>query len=441
MKNTEYIKKLENRIRKLESTLNIVSDHHGISETKLKEQAETVQHELDESENRFKIIIHNAPSLICGMSNDGTATFINPTIEKITGYTNDELAGQNLWEKFFSGIKNKPFEELVETISTSKELVDYEMQLTCKNGDRRDIVWSSFTKQDEKNNIIEVICFGNDITKRKQAENSLKVAHDELENIIRDRTNALKIAKEEAEFANQAKSEFLSNMSHELRTPMHQILSYSQFGVNKFDKVKKDKLLSYFVKIGSIGKNLLSLLNDLLDISKLESGMFEYNMQRVNVIKVINNVLNEFYTIIEEKGIFLDIEKTDIPTEIACDENKIAQVLRNLISNAIKFTPSGKKVAISVKSSEILIKAKKSVPAMSINIRDQGVGIPKTELNSVFDKFVQSSITKTKAGGTGLGLSICKEIVKGHGGKIWAENIPDGGANLCIVLPYEQEGD
>jgi signal transduction histidine kinase len=293
----------------------------------------------------------------------------------------------------------------------------------------------------DKNEIIGVTSFAQNITERRQAEEALKNAHIELEKRVEERTYELKMAKEDAEFANKAKSEFLSNMSHEFRTPMHQILSFSQFGVSKINKVNSEKLLHYFLKIGDIGEKLMLLLDNILDLSKLESGKMDYERSRKDLKQVIGNVSKEFNSLINEKGVILEIAENNIPAEIICDEYKIGQVIRNFLSNAIKFTPTDKKITLSIEHSELPVEQQqtnnKSVPSILFSVKDQGIGVPDVELNSVFDKFVQSSKTKTGAGGTGLGLAICKEIIDAHNGKIWAVNNPEGGATFSFMLPYE----
>jgi PAS domain S-box-containing protein len=280
-------------------------------------------------------------------------------------------------------------------------------------------------------------------TVRKQAEEALKIAHDELEIKVVERTADYKKAKEEAEHANKLKSEFLANMSHELRTPMHGILSFSRFGIDKIDTASKGKNLNYFKKIKTAGDRLMSLLDNLLDLSKLDAGKEVYKMEDVNSWQVAKDAVFEIETIWKEKNLIVKVEDPLIPTKIICDKDKIDQVIRNLLSNAIKFTPVDKHITFSFSSCELpnrqISAEKEVVSALTISVKDEGIGIPEDELDSIFDKFIQSSKTKTGAGGTGLGLAICKEIIQAHNGKIWAENNPEGGATFSFMLPYEQD--
>jgi signal transduction histidine kinase len=289
---------------------------------------------------------------------------------------------------------------------------------------------------------------------RKLAQEALKKANDELEQKVAERTKVLRqeiderkqietcllIAKQDAESANLFKSEFLSNISHEIRTPMHQIMSFSKFGINKVNQGNSEKLLGYFTKINTICNNLRMLMNDLLDLSKLEAGRVDYNMQPHNLSTILENILIEFGSLTQEKGIEVVSDTITDPLVVSCDETKIIQVFRNLIANAVKFTASGNKVSMRMQSEEFPLVNGENEPVVSISISDQGIGIPEDELELVFDKYTQSSKTKTGDGGTGLGLAICKEIIKAHNGKIWAENNSEGGATFIFMLPYEQMG-
>jgi PAS domain S-box-containing protein len=280
-----------------------------------------------------------------------------------------------------------------------------------------------------------------DITERKQAEKALQKAHNELEIKVEERTADYKKAKEEAERANKLKSEFLANMSHELRTPMHGILSFSKFGIQKADSISKEKNLSYFKQINDSGKRLMTLLNNLLDLSKLETGKEVYKMELVNICQVVKDNVASLQLVFEDRLLNITISDPAKHLEIKCDKNKINQVIKNLLFNAIKFSPNNKAIIVSIQLDKLPIDRhqtnNETIPALCVSVKDEGLGIPANELESVFDKFFQSSKTKTGAGGTGLGLSICKEIIQAHSGKIWAENNPEGGSTFSFVLPYK----
>ena len=276
--------------------------------------------------------------------------------------------------------------------------------------------------------------------KIQEAYNQLKEKNKILELEIQERIRVeaeLKRAKQAAEEANILKTEFLANISHELRNPMHQILSYSKYGIDKIEKPKQ-KLLHYFIQSRKAAERLMLLLNDLLDLSKMEAGRMDYKMETFNVYQIINEALSELKPMIEEKDLSLKVVDPSILTKVICDYYKVGQVIRNLLSNAIKFTPEGRNIDIRFERNE-LEHENNTVSCLQVSVCDQGVGIPENELMSVFDKFTQSSKTKTGAGGTGLGLSICREIVKAHHGKIWVKNNPEGGATFSFTLPYKQD--
>lgn len=250
------------------------------------------------------------------------------------------------------------------------------------------------------------------------------------------KNTSLEMAKNEAEKANMMKSYFLANISHELRTPMHGIISFSELGISKIDTLPKEKIKYYFSNILLSAKRLMTLLNDLLDLSKLESGQMQFDIKSTDVLPLINNCVTDYSEIINKKSINLTIAASTINTHALIDEGKISQVLHNLISNAIKFSNDKNKICITFSSAKLTIN-NKSHTALTINVSDHGIGIPEDELESVFDKFVQSSVTQKEKGGTGLGLAIAKEIIEQHQGCISATNNPDGGVTFSFTVPCQ----
>ena len=260
---------------------------------------------------------------------------------------------------------------------------------------------------------------------------SLSVAFNNMAENLNEKTERLKNMMREVEAANSAKSEFLANMSHEFRTPLHAILSYSKLGLKKHKDISTDKLVKYLDNIDRSGSRLLLLVNDLLDLAKLESGKHELNLKNHNLEEMIYQVMQEFEIILNDKNIKIEMQEVKIDSSLVCDAEKIMQVLRNLLSNSIKFTPEGKKIGMALNYDS------EDNNYLCFCISDEGVGIPEDELGSIFSKFIQSSKTKDGSGGTGLGLPISEEIVKQHFGTISAVNAEGGGAKFCFTIPVD----
>jgi len=261
---------------------------------------------------------------------------------------------------------------------------------------------------------------------RKEAEQELVYSRDNLQREVAKKTQELRQAMKNAKKANHSKSTFLANMSHELRTPMHAILSFSRFGLLKYDSVNQDKLKSYFANIHESANRLLLLLNDLLDLAKLEAGKMELNIMSNDICMVSKNCIVEMEAAMEEKSLSIEWHCSSKELLGKFDRLRVAQVIVNFLSNAIKFTPEGKKIYLKLESVDNNIQ---------LAVHDEGIGVPCGEYDTVFERFVQSSNSEAKIKGTGLGLSICKEIIEKHQGKIWAEASEKGGAAFKFQLP------
>lgn len=282
------------------------------------------------------------------------------------------------------------------------------------------------------------------ITDRKKFQSQIEQHRDHLQDLVDDQITDIKTARDAAETANKTKSEFLANMSHELRTPMHGILSFTHLCLKQFktlplDNEQIEKLHKFLTNIETSSQRLLTLLNDLLDLTKLESGKEEYEFCKNDLHQLCHQIKDEYSAKILEKKLDLQIKQPEMPLLVVCDKNKVLQVISNLIANAIKFSAENKQITITLEHSEIVIGKRitdsEKTKGVLVTISDQGLGIPNNELTSIFNKFIQSSKTKSGAGGTGLGLSICTEIIAAHNGKLWAENNVGEGASFKFFLP------
>ncbi len=239
----------------------------------------------------------------------------------------------------------------------------------------------------------------------------------------------LERARELAEEANAAKSDFLASMSHELRTPMHGILSFAELGMKRLETLSQEKLRLYLENIQISGTRLLYLLNDLLDLSKLEAGKMSLDVGRVNLVDLVRACIGEQALQLREQDLKCELLSAESGAACICDRNRIFQVISNIVANAIKFSPEGGTIEVGLERVDSRYR---------LRVSDEGIGIPDEDLDQVFDKFYQSRRNSSFAKGTGLGLAICREIVELHGGRIWAENNRASGASIYFEIPAEQ---
>lgn len=336
---------------------------------------------------------------------------VNPAFETLFGYPRGELVGRSIARMMEDPNSKDKFSQMIAESLGDGGVLRLEARFNKADGGK--VLCEVFGKSvDPTDPLAATIWIYQDIGERRAAEKSLRQA------------------KEIAEMANLAKSEFLANMSHELRTPMHAVLSFAELGERRAGAVAPEKLVHYFSRIRQSGQRLLQILNDLLDLSKLEAGKMNYDMQVLNVLPVLREVADEFLPLARTRSLQIDVIAPDRVPEIRADALRLGQVLRNLVSNAIKFSPEGGTVCLRVYPEST---------TLVLMVEDEGVGIPPAELSIIFDKFIQSSETKTGAGGTGLGLAISREIVSAHNGLIRAENRETGGARFVVILPLHHK--
>jgi signal transduction histidine kinase len=252
---------------------------------------------------------------------------------------------------------------------------------------------------------------------------TIAIENVRLFNEIQDKSRQL-------ELANKHKSEFLANMSHELRTPLNAVIGFSEVLIERMFGDLNDKQAEYVNDIHDSGKHLLSLINDILDLSKVEAGRMELDVTTFDLPDAIRNSLTLISERASRHGIEIASQLDSAVHEISADERKFKQILLNLLSNAVKFTPEGGKITVRVQRVE---------DAVEVSVADTGIGIAQEDHQAVFEEFRQVGTDYTKKSqGTGLGLALTRKFVELHGGRIWVDSEPGKGATFTFTLPVAQ---
>ena len=276
------------------------------------------------------------------------------------------------------------------------------------------------------------LAFQREIEHRTRAEAELGRYRDHLEELVRDRTAQLQVAKEQAEFANRAKSTFLASMTHELRTPLNAILGYTQ--ILKRNKGLDERQSAGLNTIEQSGEHLLMLITDLLDLAKIESGKFELLHGTVDLSVFLAGVARIIQVRAEQKGLAFEVSAPAHMAPVLADEKRLLQILLNLLGNAVKFTDHGK-VALSVSGTGLA--GVDGRVALRFDVSDSGVGMSADQLESIFQPFEQVGEAARKFGGTGLGLSISRQLAHMMGSEIHVESTPGAGSRFWFVLVAE----
>jgi len=393
----------------------------------------------------FKSIFDNAGEGIYQITENGRLLTANSSFASIYGYDTpgNMMSIPDIAERIY--LKPGRFAEFKQTIEINDKIVNFESEIRRKDKITAWIAESGRVVRNEQGNILYYEVFVKDITLRVKAEQKLKKLNADLKNIVAERTAELTQARIAAENASKVKSEFLSNMSHELRTPLNAILGFSQVLEKQYFGKLNEKQENYVNEILDAGNHLLNLINDILDLTKVESGKMEMNISDVSIKNLMKNSTVMVKEKLHKHGINLEFE---IPDEldslkIKADEIKLKQIMFNLLSNAAKFTHDGGKIKVCaeiIPEPDPLVEI--SIKVIKISIKDTGVGLSKENLENVFKKFYQAEGGLTSSTrGTGLGLPLTRKLVEMHNGKIWAESPGHGkGSTFAFIIPLSYNG-
>ena len=391
---------------------------------------EITDRKLAEQEiQKLNLAINQSPAAVIITDKKGHLQYMSPAFIKMTGYEYEELIGQPIGIIKSGQTDRRVYQDLWETINAGKTW-RYEWQNRRKNGE---LYWEDIAInpiRNEEGDIISFMAIKQDITQRKKYEEEIIELNINLENRIHERTYELEQAKKEADEANSAKSEFLSRMSHELRTPMNSILGFAQ--LLEYSELTEAQLrnLEFIIKSGN---HLLHLINEVLDITRIESGKVDVSLEPVDVIGAISEISESFEPIAEKNHIQLILPSTGVRNIfVQADLQRLKQVLVNLINNGIKYNKPYGEVKVSVSTDP----AKVQTPGhVRIEIKDTGIGIEAKNLNKLFMPFERAGHENSTIEGTGLGLSVVDKLIELMNGKIGVESTPGIGSTFWIELP------
>lgn len=358
------------------------------------------------------VMLESSPLPLSMLDVEGRYRTVNQAWEDFTGRSRAEAIGRSASGDLFADDAALHDTQDRELLARGGQ-IRYEARVVHRDGSRRDVVVSKVVVPGDLGDPAGILCVLMDVSEFREAERATREARDA------------------AEEASRAKTEFIANISHELRTPLQSILGFSELGVSR--GWPQDRLAAMFGEINASGKRMLALVNDLLDVAKIESTVGTFHLERTDLRPLVREVLHELSPLMVQRGVESDVRLSPAPLLAKVDPLRFQQVMRNVIANAIKFSPEQARIVVRGEAT--------AGGDIHLSVSDQGPGIPEAEIDRVFDAFVQSSLTKDGSGGTGLGLAICRKILEVHGGRIHAENVAGGGAVFHIRLPARSAVD
>jgi hypothetical protein len=403
------------------------------SALKSKRKTEQLKNERDLSKN----LVEDANAIVLVLDRSYNIINVNKKAENILGLTRNELFNKNFFEHLYEDeqYRNNVSSTYLLVRESQKEFYELETNILNANNEKILIRWSITFRYDENYRLKRIINIGHDVTETSRLQNTIELlaADLKIKNLELDQKNIELSAKnEQLTELNKLKDDILHIASHDLRSPLNGILGYTQLLLSQHSEeyLLSEKQTTVLQKVKYCGEVQLTLINDLLDIAKLESGKLELRLSKVNLVDVISSCIELLESLAMNKDIKLNFRKNINLIWVTIDVPKITQVINNLINNAIKFTPSDGNIDISVFAKDNLIE---------VSIKDTGVGIEKKDLSKVFKKFSQIRKHGTSGEkGTGLGLAICNNLVKLHGGiiSVFSEGL-NKGSTFLFTLPYK----
>ena len=420
------------------------------------EERRIAQGALMESESRYRLLAENANDIIWTTDMKLGLTYVSPSVNRFGDRTDEQFLSESLKNILTPASLETAMEIYREELDIEKKLASSILQKQDRYRSRT--VAFEYTRLDgttfwtetvmsfirEENGLpTGILGVTRDISERKKAEEALKEAHDKMELKVKERTAELLKAKEAAESASIAKSEFLANMSHELRTPLNHIIGFTELIVDRQHGDLNNVQEEFLNDVLQSGQFLLSLINDILDLSKVEAGKLQLELSDINLKTLINSCLNMIKEKATEHRIELSFDLDGCPESINADKRKIKQIMHNLLSNAVKFTPDSGRIHVSgnltknVEAEAAGTIQKPSGHWIEISVTDSGIGIKPENLKRVFDHFEQvENSANRRYQGTGLGLSLTKKLVELHGGSLRAESEGEGqGSTFRFAIP------